>query len=104
MGTLGKMKTLVISRNRFTKIKIGRIFLHYYMMVSKISKKGQIVIPKEIREKLGFHEGDVVVFKMEGKEVILEKIGESMNEILKNSKPLTENSIKFQRKLRDEWE
>ena len=73
------------------------------MLVSKISKKGQIVIPKEIRDKLGFHPGDVIIFKIQEKDVILEKVEESMADLLKKCKPLSEDSLTFQRKLRDEW-
>ncbi|MHA1491259.1 MAG: AbrB/MazE/SpoVT family DNA-binding domain-containing protein [Promethearchaeota archaeon] len=67
-----------------------------------MSKKGQIVIPKEIREKFGILPGDAVIFKIQGNKVIIEKIQEKMSEILKNSTPI-ENSLEFQRKLRDEW-
>ena len=72
------------------------------MNVGKMSKKGQIVIPKEIREKFGIQPGDAVIFKIQGNKVIIEKIQEKMSEILKNSKPV-ENSLEFQRKIRDEW-
>ncbi len=73
------------------------------MNVGKMSKKGQIVIPKEIREKFGIKPGDAVIFKIQGDKVILEKIQEKMSEILINSKPV-EKSLDFQKKLRDEWE
>ena len=73
------------------------------MLVSKISKKGQIVIPKEIRKKFDFHSGDVIIFKIHNQEIILEKIGSTMSEILKSGKPLKEDSTTFQRKLREEW-
>lgn len=74
------------------------------MLVSKISKKGQVVIPKEIREKLGFQPGDVLIFRISNGEVIIEKIQESMAEILQNSPSLKEDSKTFQRKLRSEWD
>jgi len=67
-----------------------------------MSKKGQIVIPKEIWEKFGIQPGDAVIFKIQGNKLIIEKIQEKMSEILKNSKPV-ENSLEFQRKLRNEW-
>ena len=72
------------------------------MIVSKISKKGQIVIPKEIRKKFGLNTGDIIIFKIHDQEIILEKIDETMSEILKKSRPLPFDSITFQRKLRDE--
>ena len=73
------------------------------MNVGKMSKKGQIVIPKEIREKFGIKPGDAVIFKIQGNKVIIEKIQEKMSEILINSKPI-EKGLDFQKKLRDEWE
>jgi len=38
---------------------------------AKISKKGQITIPKSIREKLGLESGKKISFDVIGKEVIL---------------------------------
>ncbi|KKM06244.1 hypothetical protein LCGC14_1745910 [marine sediment metagenome] len=73
------------------------------MNIGKISKKGQIVIPKAIRERFEIKPGDAVIFKIQGDKIVLEKIQEKMSEILKNSKPV-EKSLEFQRKLRDEWE
>jgi len=73
------------------------------MNIGKLSKKGQIVIPKEIREKFGIKPGDAVIFKIQGDKVILERIQEKMSDILINSEPI-EKSLDFQRKLRDEWE
>jgi len=73
------------------------------MNVGKMSKKGQIVIPKEIRDRFGIMPGDAVIFKVQGDKIILEKINQKMSEILMNSKPI-ENSLDFQRKLREDWE
>ena len=73
------------------------------MNIGKMSKKGQIVIPKEIREKFGIKPGDAVIFRIQDDKVIIEKIQEKMSEILKNSKQI-EKSLDFQRKLREEWE
>jgi AbrB family looped-hinge helix DNA binding protein len=74
------------------------------MLTSKLSKKGQVVIPKEIREKLGIKPGDVVVFREEGGRVYIDTIAGKLTEILKAGKPVEESSVEFQRKLRDEWE
>ena len=78
-------------------------FLLNSMYIGKMSKKGQIVIPKEIRDKFGIRPGDGVIFRIQGNRVIIEKIQEKISEILKNSKPV-EESLVFQKKLRDEWE
>jgi len=73
------------------------------MNVGKIGKKGQIVIPKEIRKKYNIKTGDAILFKVQEGKLILEKIQEKMKDILKSSKPI-EQSLVFQKRLRDEWE
>ncbi|GAH86493.1 unnamed protein product [marine sediment metagenome] len=72
---------------------------------SIISEKGQITIPKEIRDKLGIVQGDRLVFDLKGNEIIIKKTGTNkVSKILKNQKPWKISSVEFQRKLRDEWE
>ncbi len=79
------------------------IFYNYSMIIGKISKKGQIVIPKKIREKLGIKSGDGLIFRVKDNYIIIEKIEEKLVDILKHSKPIL-NSLEFQSKMRDEWE
>lgn len=38
-------------------------------VTAKITSKGQITLPKEIRERLGVEEGDTVRFEIEGGEI-----------------------------------
>jgi antitoxin PrlF len=38
---------------------------------SRLSTKGQITIPKSIRDALGLAEGDAVVFRVEGERAVL---------------------------------
>ena len=42
--------------------------------IVKISSRGQIVIPREIRDKLGFKAGDYLLIQLENNEVKLRKI------------------------------
>jgi len=42
-----------------------------YAKVVRISKKGQFVIPKEIRDALEVKEGDTLLVRLEGKQAIL---------------------------------
>jgi len=53
---------------------------------SKISKKGQITIPKDVREKLGLKVGDKVVFESISQGILIRKkedldINKILNEI-----------------------
>ena len=38
---------------------------------ARMSTKGQVTIPKAVREALGLHEGDAVVFRLEGSRAVL---------------------------------
>jgi AbrB family looped-hinge helix DNA binding protein len=77
-------------------------------MKVKTSSKGQIVIPKEIREKLGIKPGTILNIKADDKRVILElapeapdvfvEAGEVAEENLREAK---ESSDKAEKLLRD---
>lgn len=76
------------------------------MHSSKISKKGQIVIPSEIRAKLKILPGDTLIITNVGNRIYIEKEDQSANtpplvEILKQGKPFPTHLVKI---LRDEWE
>jgi AbrB family looped-hinge helix DNA binding protein len=74
------------------------------MIVGRVSRKGQVVIPKEIREKFNIKPGGAIVFKMIDGKVVIEKIVERRTkDTLKAGKPV-EPSVEFQRRLREEWE
>lgn len=40
-------------------------------IAAKLSTKGQITLPHAVRDALGLHEGDTVVFRVEGDHAIL---------------------------------
>jgi len=79
------------------------------MTKTKVSSKGQVVIPKEIRERLGIRPGTILNVKVEGKKIILEptseppdifvELGERSEEILQELRRESEERIK--RLLRD---
>lgn len=72
---------------------------------STISEKGQVTIPKEIRDKLGIIQGDRLIFDLKDDLIIIKKSGTNrISDILNKQKAWKEDSIEFQRKLRDEWE
>lgn len=42
-------------------------------LAAKVTSKGQITIPKEVRDRLGISEGDSVVFRVEEHRAVLAK-------------------------------
>jgi AbrB family looped-hinge helix DNA binding protein len=44
------------------------------MQESTMTRKGQVTIPKEIRDRLGVKEGEKVLFVMRGEEVLLKVV------------------------------
>ena len=40
-------------------------------VAAKVTSKGQVTVPKAVRDALGIHEGDEVVFRVEGNRAIL---------------------------------
>ncbi|MHA1584920.1 MAG: AbrB/MazE/SpoVT family DNA-binding domain-containing protein [Promethearchaeota archaeon] len=78
------------------------------MIIGKLSKKGQISIPKSLRLQCDLNPGDAISFKIISNKIVLEKINfladnRMISEILLESEPLEINSIKYQQKLRNEW-
>lgn len=72
--------------------------------VSPVSSKGQVTIPKEIRDALELRAGDRVVFLVEGDRIIIRKVeGERLSEVLARGEPWGVDSLEFQRELREEW-
>lgn len=74
--------------------------------IGSVTSKGQITIPKEVRDKLGLKSGDKVVFSIEDGEAKIRKVEqEKLSALLKRQAMWVggENSIEFQRRLRKEW-
>ncbi|MEM4391508.1 MAG: AbrB/MazE/SpoVT family DNA-binding domain-containing protein [Candidatus Nitrosotenuis sp.] len=75
------------------------------MRTSSITTKGQITIPKEIRDRLNLKEGDKVIFLVEAEHATMKKASErKLSEVLRKQKPWKEHSIKFQKRIRKEWQ
>lgn len=73
--------------------------------VSKITSKGQLTLPADIRRDLGINIGDSVVFDKRNGDVILRKVqNESIVEILDQAPPLSKKATKAVKNLRDEWD
>ena len=79
-------------------------------MKTVVSKKGQVVIPKKIRDALGLSPGTVLRVEVEGKKVVLEPLKEPPKEVfVETGSEITElilhevkaGSDKVRRLLRD---
>lgn len=74
--------------------------------ISSISEKGQVTIPKEIRDVLELKTGDKVVFVERNNEIVVHKDSantKKLSTILENQKPWKLSGVEFQRKARKEW-
>lgn len=73
--------------------------------MGKMSTKGQVTIPKDVRDALGVRPGDRVRFDIEaGERVLLRKAEPSrLTEILDRLGPAPEAGLDFQRRVRREW-
>ncbi len=58
------------------------------MTMSTITRKGQVTIPKALRDKLGIEEGDSVFFVQRGDEVVLKVLQGTILD-LRGSVPVT---------------
>ena len=63
------------------------------MKIVTVSKKYQVVIPKDIREKLGIRAGDKVIIRMEGKRVVIEPVIKDKSNPVKRMLSLVNKSI-----------
>jgi AbrB family looped-hinge helix DNA binding protein len=72
--------------------------------VGTVTSKGQVTIPKKIREMLGVVEGDKLIFLVEGDRVLMRKVtSERLSDVLSRQKLWPEAGFEFQKRLREEW-
>jgi len=46
---------------------------------AKVTSKGQVTVPKSVREALGIKEGDAVVFRVEGNRAVLARTADFLS-------------------------
>lgn len=70
-----------------------------------VSEKGQITIPKEVRDRLGILKGDKLIVYFKDNEIILKKPEKKrLVDILRSHTRWGVKGVEFQRKLREEWD
>jgi antitoxin PrlF len=70
-----------------------------------LSEKGQITVPKDVRDALGLHPGDRLLFDVEsGDRAVVRKARPSrLTDIIATWGPSGEPGVETQRRLRAEW-
>ena len=69
----------------------------------KLSEKGQISIPKEIRKEMHLEKGDKLLLISKGKQIILQKADEIMKKLDINKESLN-TMLASQETLRKDWD
>jgi AbrB family looped-hinge helix DNA binding protein len=70
-----------------------------------VSEKGQITIPKEVRERLNILKGDKIIVYLKDDEIILKKPERKrLVDLLRSHTRWGVKGVEFQRKLREEWD
>ena len=47
--------------------------------ITRVSRRYQVVIPKEVRKRLGINEGDRIMFEIDGDEIRIRKVSSFMS-------------------------
>lgn len=74
-----------------------------------IGERGQIVVPDEFRQRLGFAKGAVILFRMRGEELIMQKAEDAWKKLerVPRGKPLIGKILKEKsdrsRKEKEKW-
>jgi len=70
-------------------------------MTARVGPKGQVVLPKDVREKLGIRPGDEVVVEEVGGEAHVRRVDNEarLRGLLKHGDPLGEHQAEHRREL-----
>lgn len=73
------------------------------MIYGKVGQRGQVVIPKKIREEKGIQPGDTLIFSITGDDIIIKKLDPVENVSLVDLLKSISYEDGFVEKLRSEW-
>ncbi len=69
----------------------------------KLSAKGQLCIPQEMREEVGFKEGEKLILVAKGNEILIRKSNDILKK-LKIDKESFETMLMSEEVLKEEWD
>ena len=73
--------------------------------LGKITSKGRVTIPKDIRDALGISSGDNLLFERKNGDVVIKKAQKGdVVSVLDKANPLGKNTLETLKKIRDEWD
>ena len=70
----------------------------------RVTKKGQVTIPKRLRQALGIEVGEKITFGIEDEKIVIRKLIEDPIEDLTGlGKGIFGDGVQYQKKMRGEW-
>jgi antitoxin PrlF len=75
------------------------------MPLARLSSKSQIVIPAELRRRLGVEPGDDLVLEWEDGRIVIQKSSQTALEMLDSlSSEIWRGAVEEVQRMRDEWD
>ena len=73
--------------------------------LSKVTAKGQVTIPVEVRKDLEIVIGDTILFEKTHSHIVINKaLEQTLVETLEDSTPFSKSTMKIMKNIRDEWD
>lgn len=75
-------------RQKATKVATTKLFRELLMLSTRIERRGQITLPREIRRRMKADEGDQIAFIIDGEQVVIKPITQTLLD-LRGSVPVS---------------
>jgi AbrB family looped-hinge helix DNA binding protein len=69
-------------------------------VIAKITSKGQVTLPKRVRDALGLRDGDSIVFRVDGKRAVLARTPDFLELAGTIDVPAAKRSVAWEQVLR----